>query len=197
MSSTTARRDTKATILDAARGLFESQGYFGTGLETVAAKAGLSRQAIYLHYSSKAELLQALHERVNERDVAPAFVPVWAADNARTALDRWVDACAAAIPKILAIANALDAARRYDSDADATWQAPKEGQYAQCLRLATWLRREGALVDGMSANEAADTIWSLTALWAYEGLVHDRNWSPAKWRRWVRRTLRQLLLQPS
>src|SRR3954466_13571487 len=128
MSSTT-RRDTKATILDAARGLFESQGYFGTGLESVAAKAGLSRQAIYLHYKSKAELLQALHERVNETDVAPAFVAVWSADNARIALDRWVDACAAAIPKILAIANALDAARRYDADADATWQAPKEGQY--------------------------------------------------------------------
>ena len=194
MSSMKSKRDTKAAILDAARGLFETRGYFGTGLESVAAQAGLSRQAIYLHYASKAELLQALHERVNERDVAPAFVPVWAADDARTALDLWVDACATAIPKILAIANALDAAQRYDADANATWQAPKEGQYAQCLRLATWLRRDGELVDGMSANEAADTIWSLTALWAYEGLVSDRNWSPARWRRWVRRTLHQLLL---
>src|SRR3954471_10173805 len=109
MSSTKTRtRDTRGAILDAARTSFERQGYFATGLEAVAKRAGVSRQAIYLHFTSKADLLQALHERVNEQDVAPAFVPVWSAETSRAALDAWVEACSQAIPKILAIANALD-----------------------------------------------------------------------------------------
>jgi AcrR family transcriptional regulator len=194
MSSKNSQRDTRGAILDAARALFETQGYFGTGLESVAKGAGVSRQAIYLHYASKADLLQALHQRVNEQDVAPAFRPVWAAADARAALDAWVEACARAIPKILAIANALNTARRFDPDVEATWEAPKEGQYAQCLRLARWLRRENQLIADMTATEAADILWSLTALWSYEGLVHDRRWSVAQWRRWVTTTLHQLLL---
>ena len=72
MSSSRASK-TRAAILDAARTLFEEHGYFGVGLETVAGKAGISRQAIYLHFASKADLLRALHERVNAQDVAPAF----------------------------------------------------------------------------------------------------------------------------
>jgi AcrR family transcriptional regulator len=174
--------------------LFETQGYFGTGLEEVAKRAGVSRQAIYLHFTSKAELLQALHRRVNEQDVAPAFERVWAADNAVAALGAWVDASAEAIPKILGIANALISALRFDPDVTATWEAPKEDHFNDCLRLATWLRREHVLVEGMTAAEAADVVWSITAMWQYEGLVYDRNWSPARWKRWQRRTLGLLLL---
>src|SRR3954464_3912996 len=115
MSSTKTRtRDTRGAILDAARTSFERQGYFATGLEGVAKRAGVSRQAIYLHFASKADLLKALHERINAQDVAPAFRSVWATDNSRAALDEWVDACAQAIPKILPIANALNGVRRFD-----------------------------------------------------------------------------------
>jgi hypothetical protein len=50
--SSTRSQDTRTAIIDAARGLFEARGYFGVGLEEVAKKAGVSRQAIYLHCAS-------------------------------------------------------------------------------------------------------------------------------------------------
>ena len=60
-------------ILEAAREIFEELGYYGAGLEAVAKKAGVSRQAIYLHFPSKVELLTALHLHVFETDVVPAL----------------------------------------------------------------------------------------------------------------------------
>jgi len=47
--------------LEAARAIFEELGYYDAGLGAVAKKAGVLRQAIYLHFPSKAELLTALH----------------------------------------------------------------------------------------------------------------------------------------
>ena len=194
MSSSSRKQDTRIAILDAARALFETQGYHATGLETVAAQAGVSRQAIYLHFSNKADLLRALHERVNQQDVAPAMERVWAAPTADAALDEWVDASCHAIPKILGIAYALNTARRFDTDVAETWEGPKQGHYDECLRLAKWLRRDQLLVPGLTATDAADVLWNLTGIWSYESLVLDRGWTPVRWTRWLRITLRQLLL---
>jgi len=184
---------TRIEILDAARALFEVDGFFAVGLDAVAKKAGVSRQAIYLHFASKADLLRALHERVNELDVAPAMERVWRAPSASAALDVWVDASADAIPRFINIFNALDPPRRVDPDAEATWHAPAEGHYADCRRLAEWLHREGELTAEMKVAEAADIIWSITNVKAYESLVVDRSWSRRRWARWTKSALRRLL----
>ena len=191
--SSSRATNTRAAILDAARAMFEEKGYFAVGLEAVAAQAGISRQAIYLHFESKADLLRALHERVNVQDVAPAIEKVWAAETADAALDAWVDATAEAVPKFIGIANMLNAARRSDPDAAATWDAPAEGHYADCLRLATRLKQEKKLLARMTVAEAADILWMQTSIWAYESLVVDRAWPIARWVRWQKRTLRTLL----
>ena len=60
---------TRTQILEAARAMFEEVGYYDTALGAVAKKAGLSRQAIYLHFRSKAELLTALHLHIFTTDV--------------------------------------------------------------------------------------------------------------------------------
>lgn len=192
MSSNRAAK-TRVAILDSARTLFEEHGYFAVGLEAVASRAGISRQAIYLHFESKADLLRALHERVNAQDVAPAFEKVWAAETAEGALDAWISATAEAVPKFIGIANTLNAARRSDPDVEATWQAPAAGRYADCLRLAARLKQEKKLAPRMTAADAADILWCQTSICAYESLVVDRAWPVARWVRWQGRTLRELL----
>ncbi len=191
--SSNRRSDTRVAILDAARKLFETQGYFGTGLDAVAKKAGVSRQAIYLHFESKDALLRELHARVNELDVTPAFAQVWTATSALDALDAWVVASAEAIPKFLALANALSAGRHHDPDIEATWDAPMAGQYAQCRRLASWLQRDGVLGPRITTRYAADMLWHYTHIHAYEALVVERGWPVARWIGWLKSTLRHEL----
>ena len=70
---------------------------------------------------------------------------------------------------------------------------PAQGHYADCLRLAERLKREGKLVARMKAADAADILWAQTSFGAYESLVVERGWSLSRWVRWQRRTLRSLL----
>jgi AcrR family transcriptional regulator len=191
MSSSRAD-ETREAILDAARALFEADGH-SVGLETVARKAGVSRQAIYLHFSSRADLVRTLHERVNAQDVAPAMARVWARRTAQAGLDAFVLASAEVIPIIRGIADAL-APSRAEPDLEATGEALRESRYADCLRMGEWLERDGALAAGVTAQDAADVLCMMVSIPSYEILVVDRGWSPQHWTRWVRATLHHALL---
>ena len=55
---------TRDRILDAAEQVFESQGVARTSLQQIAAAAGVTRGAIYWHFKDKADLFNAMMERV-------------------------------------------------------------------------------------------------------------------------------------
>lgn len=62
------RRDaTTAALLVAARELFASDGYAATSIDAVAAKAGVTKGAVYHHYSGKRELFAAVFTDEHER----------------------------------------------------------------------------------------------------------------------------------
>jgi TetR/AcrR family acrAB operon transcriptional repressor len=72
---------TRNALLDAAERLFQQQGVSGTSLQDIAAAAGASRGAVYWHFKDKADLFNAMMERVTlpmenaleqARDSAPA-----------------------------------------------------------------------------------------------------------------------------
>ncbi|MBC7445171.1 MAG: TetR family transcriptional regulator [Polaromonas sp.] len=55
---------TRHTLLDAAECLFQSQGVSRTTLQHIALRAGATRGAVYWHFKDKAELFNAMMERV-------------------------------------------------------------------------------------------------------------------------------------
>ncbi|SMO79756.1 TetR/AcrR family transcriptional regulator [Melghirimyces algeriensis] len=55
--------DTRTKILEAARRVFAKYGYEGATLDQVANDAGLTKGAVYWHFSSKSDLYLALCER--------------------------------------------------------------------------------------------------------------------------------------
>lgn len=59
-------------ILDAALAVFSELGFAGARVEDVAARAGLSKGAVYLYFESKHEILKALVRRLAERVVGAA-----------------------------------------------------------------------------------------------------------------------------
>jgi AcrR family transcriptional regulator len=68
----TQRQRTEATtaqLLDAARRLFAADGYNATSLEDVVAAAGVTKGALYHHFSSKLDLFRAVFEN-EERALA-------------------------------------------------------------------------------------------------------------------------------
>ncbi|MES2509314.1 MAG: TetR family transcriptional regulator [Pseudomonadota bacterium] len=55
---------TRESLLDAAEVLFQAQGVSRTSLNDIARQAGTSRGAIYWHFKDKADLFNAMMERV-------------------------------------------------------------------------------------------------------------------------------------
>jgi len=55
---------TRESIIDAAREAFLARGVTRTTMEHIAAHAGVTRGAIYWHFSNKTELFHAMRERV-------------------------------------------------------------------------------------------------------------------------------------
>jgi AcrR family transcriptional regulator len=59
-------RDTRAEILDVAAELFGERGYDATSLREIAERLGISKAALYYHFSSKQEILRALVEPMGD-----------------------------------------------------------------------------------------------------------------------------------
>ena len=56
--------ETRNTLLDSAEILFQSQGVSRTTLQNIALHAGVTRGAVYWHFKDKADLFDAMMERV-------------------------------------------------------------------------------------------------------------------------------------
>lgn len=54
------RRERRAQLLDAARGVFVTQGYHGAAMDDIAVRAGVSKPVLYQHFPSKQDLYLAL-----------------------------------------------------------------------------------------------------------------------------------------
>lgn len=53
-------KDTRQRILDIALDLFGQQGYAGTSIADIAGRLGTSKAALYYHFGSKSEIIEAL-----------------------------------------------------------------------------------------------------------------------------------------
>ncbi len=190
--SSNGRPQTRTQILEAARALFEELGYYGAGLEAVAKKAGVSRQAIYLHFPSKAELLTALHLHVFDTDVVPALArhPVTDAMPALDVLDATITADVEIVAQVWRIHESLMLARRQHPEVEQTLRPREEEHYDGLIDVGRRLEREGALPPTMPVGLFADMLWGLMNIGTFRNLVIERGWSLDQYRRWVSDTIR-------
>ena len=62
---------TTSALVDAARELFARDGYDATSLDAVAARAGVTKGAVYHHFEGKRQLFEAVFTREVERMATP------------------------------------------------------------------------------------------------------------------------------
>lgn len=187
-------RRTRAAVLDSTWELLEEQGPEQVTMLAVAERAGVSRRAVYLHFSSRAELLLALHAHVDERlDLEGSIQPVIEAPDSIAALEAFATHLANFHPKIRKIDAALMRAKDSDSDVALLVRQGMETWYDGCRQIAQRLADEGSLAEPWTVDTAADLLWSYMFPDVLDRLIGDRGWSVERYRQLLtvlfRRTL--------
>ena len=88
---------TRKALVDVARRLFAKRGYADVGTEEIVRRAGVTRGALYHHFSGKEDLFRAVAEQVEEEmtrksaEAALAHQDPW--EQQRAGWDAFLDAC--------------------------------------------------------------------------------------------------------
>jgi AcrR family transcriptional regulator len=193
MSSTTHSR-----ILEAAYGLLVETGDPTVSMSRIAEEAGVSRQAVYLHFESRTALLLELVRWVDEGSGLGDRMR--AAEAEPDPLDR-----ARAVAResaryeaeIRDIARALDAARYRDDAAAAAWDDRMTQRRAHLTRIFGQVAEAGGLRGRWTPSRAAEAFWAMTTPGAYRALVDECRWEQTEYEDWVVELLERVFLNPA
>ena len=174
---------TRREILVAARRLFAERGFARTSIADIAGEAGVAPQTIYDRLGSKAGLLVALVDLVDEEvGITDARVRVFGAPTARAMLREFVAVTRAFQERTGDIVAALFGAAAVEPELR---EASNEGRRRHRLgarRVADRLAELGALRDGVDPPAAAALLSALTMHESWLELVreHGMSWDDAE-----------------
>ncbi len=176
------REETRVQILDSARNLVEGPKGASVGLEEVAKAAGVSRQSVYLYFGSRAGLLLALVQHIDDTEgLDELTASVWQASTGAEALDALATLVATYSPRIYGAARAVIAARSTDEAVAAAWDDRAALRRENSRLLVARLSEEGALAGQWDIDAAADALYSLTSVHLWESLVIDCDWTDTQY----------------
>lgn len=188
----------KARILDSALKLIVRRGGADVTMAAIAKAARVSRQAVYLHFADRADLLIALVRHLDEKRGIPEEIrKMEQAPSGLEAVRMMVSLQARLNPTLWAPARAVEAVRRRDPAAERSWQDRLQNRLNGCRAFVERMAKEGTLKPGLSPTVAADLLWTLTSLRTWEDLVLERGWTAAEYERRVADLVLDTLAVPS
>jgi AcrR family transcriptional regulator len=174
--------ETRTRILEATWRLMVQRRGQGVRMRDVAEAAGVSRQAVYLHFGSRAELMVATArygDGVRGRD--ERLRRYRAATTGVDLLEAYVEFWGNYIPEIYGIARALLEARETDDAAAAAWDDRMDSVRERCRNIIEALHRDGMLAPEWSREEAVDLLWTMLSIRNWESLTIECGWSTSQY----------------
>lgn len=174
--------DTRERILAATRALMEARGEAGVRMSDIAGEAGISRQAVYLHFGSRADLMVATARYGDEiLGLEERKRRFQGTEGGTAMLDEYIEFWGNYIPEIYSVAKALLADLATDEAARAAWDDRMGAVRNSCRRTVEALHRDGDLTPEWSIEEATDVLWTILSVRSWENLTIQCGWSPDKY----------------
>jgi len=182
---------TRRVILDAAKRVFEREGFAAATMQAVAAEADVVPKTVYSAFKTKSGLLSAVWDTaLRGSETAPGVSALsWYrevleepaperqlrlnARNSRVVKER--------IAGVIAVIR--DGATS-DEGVGKLWHDIETSFYKNQLAIVTSIADKGALKDGLDAARAADILWTLNHPDLWRLLVTVRGWTPDDYERW-------------
>lgn len=170
--------DTRNRILKTTAQMLEEHGGRGVRMSDIAKQTGISRQAVYLHFASRAELLTATTRyRDEELGLEDRLAPSRSAASGVERLRLYVAFWGEYLPQIYGIAKALLLAQDTDPAAAAAWRDRMDAHRDGCRAAVDALHADGVLADQWTQQSGTDMLWALLCVESWEHLTIGCNWS--------------------
>ena len=164
--------ETRKKILDASVAMLKERGGKGVRMGDIAKAAGVSRQAVYLHFASRAELLVATTRHLDEMlDVDARLEPSRSAADGERRLALYIECWGQYIPEIYSVAKAIMLDKESDEAAAAAWDDRMLAMRDGCRAAIEMLHQDGRLSAEWSIDGAIDALWTLLMIPNWENLT--------------------------
>jgi AcrR family transcriptional regulator len=193
-----AAAETRREILRAARRLFAEHGYAGTSLQQIAEESGVAVQTIYSSVGSKAALVLALNDLIDEEaDVAQLAAGVLQETDPARLIAQGIHLTRQLNQRCGDLIQVLVSAEPAEPDAAAAVadgiRRHEQGASAIAQRLAAL----GALRADTTPARAAAVLSMMTSPASWRQLTHRAGWTFDDSEAWLTASLAQLLLESS
>ena len=179
--------ETRTRILDATVRMLEEQRGKGVRMGDIARAAGISRQAVYLHFASRTELLVAATRYQDEKlDVDRRLAPSREAKTGVERLALYIECWGNYIPDIYGVAKGLLVAQDTDEAAAAAWNDRMLAMRDGCRAAIEALHADGRLATGWTRPKATDALWTILLVPNWENLTVECGWSTKEYVRWMK-----------
>ena len=178
--------ETRERILQAAVRKLEESGGRGVRMGDIAKETGISRQAVYLHFATRTDLLiAATLYRGDELGVEDRLAPSRAADSGVERLKLYIEFWGNYIPEFYGVAKALMLAQDTDDAAAAAWRDRMLALRDGCRAAIDALHADGMLAVEWNRPKATDALMAMLQVPNWEYLTIECGWST---REYIRRT---------
>ena len=170
------QKSTRDRILSATLKLLEAGEK--TRMSDIARAAGISRQALYLHFETRADLLIATTQYLDEINNSDSLLAESrAAETGAARLDAYIEAWGGYIPLVYPVAKPIMQMAATDDAAKAAWDGRMEAMRQGCAAAVEALARDGRLRSEFNAENATDILWAQLSVQTWEALTQARGWS--------------------
>ncbi len=188
--------ETRQRILIATVEMLEQHGGRGVRMGDIAKAAGISRQAVYLHFSSRADLLVAATQYLDEvLEIDRRLAPSRAATSGVERLALYIDCWGNYIPEIYGVAKALLLAQDTDEAAAAAWKDRMLAMRDGCRAAIDALHSDGMLAQGWTRKNATDVLWTMLLVPTWENLTGECGWSTQQYIRWMKAVAKRTFVE--
>src|ERR671912_1036583 len=178
--------ETRTRILEATRQLMEEHRGQGVRMRDVAEAAGISRQAVYDNFGSRANLLVETTHYVDEvRGLEERRRRFREAITGVGHLEAYVEFWGNYIPEVYGMSKALLAVRETDEAAAAAWDDGMGAVRESCRITVEALHRDGMLAPEWSREVAVDLMWTMLSIRNWEQLTIECGWSTNQYVGWI------------
>lgn len=170
--------ETRTRILNTVWKLLETSNGNEVRMVDIAKAAGLSRQAVYLHFPTRSELLIATTKYLDEvKQVDELLVASRTVVGGVERLDAFIDCWGSYIPEIYGVAKALMAMQDTDEAAMKAWDGRMQAVRHGCFAAIKALKADNLLTQEYTVKQATDILWTTLSVRNWEQYRHECGWS--------------------